>query len=187
MENQKVDPVRQYKTKQRDFLKALRSGISFNRRKQASNDACEHLYSLLKSAHLVLSFASAGTEINLWPLNRRLAQEKRLVLPKLDQNRLELFRVMHCKDLKRHAWGILEPDSSICEPCNFSRIHSVLIPGLGFDVQTNFRLGYGLGCYDRLLSILCKVNSIGVGYREQVISFPFQEIHDIAMNKIMLF
>ncbi|MDP1879639.1 MAG: 5-formyltetrahydrofolate cyclo-ligase [Parachlamydiaceae bacterium] len=187
MENQKIDSAQQLKKNQRDFLKTVRSNLSFIRRKQASEEACKHLYDLLKNSTLILSFASAGNEINLWPLNRKLADEGRLVLPRLEQNRLQLFRVVHCKHLERHAWGILEPISSVCAPCNFSCADSILIPGLGFDIKTKFRLGYGLGCYDRMLSVMPNAETFGVGFKEQIIQFPFQEAHDVPMKHVVLF
>jgi 5-formyltetrahydrofolate cyclo-ligase len=66
------------------------------------------------------------------------------------------------------------------------QISCILVPGLVFD-KNNYRLGYGLGFYDKLLKNK-KCPTIGIGFFEQLFkdSLPIEE-HDIKLNQVMLF
>ncbi|NGX56546.1 MAG: 5-formyltetrahydrofolate cyclo-ligase [Candidatus Anoxychlamydiales bacterium] len=121
-------------------------------------------------------------------MNYHLQEEKRLILPKIENNLLKLYFVNDLEnDLEKNInFNIFEPNPKKCKPANFSDISCVLIPGLAFD-NNNHRLGYGKGYYDRLLKNISCV-SIGIGFLEQIVnkSLPI-EIHDIKLNHVMLF
>jgi 5-formyltetrahydrofolate cyclo-ligase len=168
-------------------LKQTRQTLDPHRRNQGSIQACEQLLEWIQSADLVLSFASIGSEINLWHLNQNLASEGRLALPRLVEGRLCLFRVAHLHHLEQHAWGFLEPKISHCGLVDFSHINIALIPGLGFDLETKHRLGYGQGYYDRLLVSNYFHQTWGIGFLEQAVNNLPHTSHDIALNRVYLF
>lgn len=191
MANQKFDPLSSLaiaKQQWRLHLKKIRQELPANRRIIASAQACQRLNKMCQKARFVLSFASFGSEINLWPLNHQLAAEGRLVLPLLGaKNQLELFQVSNINQLEPHRYGMLEPKRSECSSIELSKIEISLIPGLGFDLQTNYRLGYGLGSYDRLLASMSGVQAWGIGFLEQSVKQLPHSKEDVPLNQIYLF
>jgi 5-formyltetrahydrofolate cyclo-ligase len=184
MANQKFDLSKQ---EWRNRLKTIRQSISSSRREQAAAQACRKLKEWTQVAHWVLSFASVGSEINLWSLNQELAVEGRLVLPRLVSDRLLLFQVTTMDHLELHTWGFLEPSITHCLPIDYSQIDIALIPGLGFDFQTKHRLGYGQGYFDRLLALSTSTQTWGVGFLEQAVENLPHTHHDIPLHQIYLF
>jgi 5-formyltetrahydrofolate cyclo-ligase len=136
---------------------------------------------------LILSFASMKDEIDLTQLNQKLASEHRLVLPRVDRDRLSLFKVDRLSQLSPGAFGILEPILELCALIHPHELSCALIPGLAFDPNNN-RLGRGRGYYDKLLSTLPKqIPTIGLGFHEQLCdSLPIEQ-HDIALTSLALF
>lgn len=169
----------------RRHFKRIRQDIPLSRQTQASIDACASLYNQSKHCSLILSFASFGTEINLWPLNEQLAKEKRLALPRSLDHMLSIHLVEHLSDLETHLWGWRMP--SIHQPIlPDDRLSLALIPGLGFDKQNGHRLGYGKGYYDQLLAKL-SCPTWGIGFYEQEMTDFVYENHDHPLTKIQLF
>lgn len=114
------------------------------KRREISNERREEashlLIQKLKSRGRILSFSSIGSEIDLTPLNDYLRKENRLFL--VPYRIEEIFQAP------------------------FSEIDCILVPGLGFDREL-YRIGYGQGYYDRLLSQAGMLPTIGVGFKEQ--------------------
>lgn len=169
-------------------LKKKRQRLSVERQQQAAQAAYDELSVMCESADFVLSFASFGSEINLWPLNQMLADQKRLVLPHLrDDGGLDLFQVTDFNQIERHSLGMLEPIPARCLSVEPSQLTIALISGLGFDVQTKYRLGYGLGCYDRLLMSFTSAQTWGVGFQEQAVEDLPYAVKDVPLREIYLF
>lgn len=172
----------------RILLKTIRQHLSKHRREQASNDACRQLNDICQHSSYVLSFASFNSEIDLWPFNQQLCEQKRLILPLITEGkRLELFHITDFNQLIPHQFGMLEPNPSECMQINLSEIEYALIPGLGFDRSTHYRLGYGMGYYDCLLaSASTFTQTWGVGFLEQgVEGLPYSK-EDVQLNHILL-
>lgn len=161
--------IAQHKSRCRAIFKAIRQHIPEARRLQASEAACETLAHLIAPKTLVLSFASAGSELNVWPLNQYLASKGQLVLPRIQGENLELFKVAYQAPLHPNQWNIWEPDPSTSVLVDPKEIDLALIPGLAFDVSNLHRLGYGKGFYDRLIAkLLPATPCYGIGFREQL-------------------
>ncbi len=164
------------------------SSLRVERKAAASLDACLFLIKHLQdSSFKVLSFASKPFEINLWPLNRWLAEQNRLLLPKIENNQISIYEVSSLKELKLSSVGIQEP----C-PTRSLKVESledcplILVPGLGFDLS-NHRIGHGKGHYDRFFSEFSEGMKWGVGFQEQKCeSLPIED-HDLALDKILFF
>ena len=190
MENLKSDHLKLIKKKKdlRVHLKKITREIPSDRSMQASEKACSYLNHTCKNSSLVLSFASFGFEIDLWPFNHTLANEERLVLPVIeDGQELKLYIVKNLEDLTLHPKGMLQPIEKKCPQVPLSAIEMALIPGLGFDRTSKYRLGYGKGYYDRLLANKNGTKAWGIGYREQSIENIPHDAHDIPMDDILLF
>jgi 5-formyltetrahydrofolate cyclo-ligase len=173
----------------RDSFRTLLRTLSPERRKEAALSAYSALLSKLHDYKKILSFASLPLEINLWPLIERLAQEKRLLLPKITQEELTVFWVNDLtKELLIHPkFSVLEPNPLLCKSIDCEEIDCILLPGLAFD-KKHMRLGYGLGYYDRLIKKAKRAHTIGVGYQEQLfLDILPKERHDVHVEELLLF
>lgn len=189
MANPKPDlPQLPLKQQWRICLKELRDSLPASRRSSASRRACQHLVEACSGKGFILSFASFGTEIDLWPFNRELADQGRLVLPLVvEKQGLQLYQVAQFSELDPHHFGMLEPKATDCPAIPVEKIGIALLPGLGFDLKTHHRLGYGYGYYDRLLATARSMHTWGVGFLEQQVeSLPYSE-KDIPLHQIYLF
>ncbi|MCB1072301.1 MAG: 5-formyltetrahydrofolate cyclo-ligase [Chlamydiales bacterium] len=168
---------------------AIREELSEERRLQASLAATKQLLKLLSGFGQIISFASKDEEINLWPLNKQLATEGRLLLPRMvSGSEIVPFQVKNLdQELVLHPkWNVLEPNPKLCKEVIVEKIDFAIVPGVAFD-RGHGRLGYGKGFYDRFLSKLsCPL--IGVGFKEQLLEPPFpHEKHDVPLTDIYLF
>lgn len=174
------------KTKQevrRHFL-ALRRQLSSQRRTVAAHSLVQRLLPL---TGLVMSFVSYRGEIDTLLLNTELAQQGRLLLPRVEHNQLRPYFVTHFPEaLIKGYGGIWEPDPHHCQPCHPIDISIVLVPGLAFD-RHHFRVGYGQSHYDRFLSTLHNGLKVGIGFREQLAPCELpHEAHDERLDLLCL-
>jgi len=177
------------KTTIREEMREIRDKLSPYRRVLASHEALKSLKKKTRKKKVVLSYSSFQSELCLNELNQWLSEHKTLVLPRVIDSHLSLFCVRDLSaDLTMSSWGIAEPNPKNCEEVPAEKLDFALIPALAFD-SSCYRLGYGKGFYDRLLS-LCKAkfSTVGVGFREQLISCGLPvESHDQPLNSIALF
>ncbi len=190
----------------RTLLLSIREQISKERRSGAKEALKERLHTLdlfqnqgfvgfgvlLSTEKAVLSFCSLPQEIDTSALNFVLAKQWRLLLPKVEQEQLKIYRVTNLEqDLVLSSWGILEPKPEVCLEVPLKDIPCVLVPALGFD-KMNMRIGYGKGFYDRLIAqiraIAPKTRVIGIGFHEQLFSKELPlEPHDQPLDEVFLF
>lgn len=169
------------------YLKIL-DGMASTERADAGKALLAALVPLLPLEGLILSFAPLEYEIDLWPENRELSNQKRLVLPRLENGEIVLYRINDLSKLTASRLGIREPDPSYGEHVSVAAIKLALIPGIAFD-QDNRRLGRGKGHYDRLLALMPQETlKLGVGFKQQLSSelIPV-EAHDVVMDRLLLF
>ncbi len=172
----------------RTDAKNIRKKISLARRLEAKQEFFKNSF-CYESYPKILSYASFEDEFDMWEYNELLAQQGRLLLPKMIENTLHVFYVTDSfQQLKVGKWGIKEPDPSLCEEVPLSTLSLVFVPALAFD-KNNHRLGYGKGCYDRFLfSVENAIKSIGIGYKEQLLPFLLPaEKHDVVLSELHLF
>ncbi len=122
------------------------------------------------------------SEINEYILNNNI----RLLLPKVnfETKLLEIYVIDLLSSLEKSSYNILEPTSSH-KQIEYEDIDLILAPGVAFDDKC-FRLGYGGGYYDKLLSNKRDdVKVIALAYELQIIdSVPIEE-HDYQMDYII--
>ena len=112
---------------------------------------------------------------------------KRLALPAVDpaHKELKIFEVRDISELVSGYMGIPEPEITGNREISLRDIDIVIIPGAGFDIKGN-RLGYGAGCYDRLLSASGKhLTTIALAFEEQIVERIPAESHDIKVDMIV--
>jgi len=159
------------------YLK-IRQNLDCFRKEEAKNKIFSHLKIYLQDKKKVLSFVSKETEINTFSINEMLCKEKRLFLPKVEGNMLQIYQVNNLKEelkLSTKAFNLYEPDPKLFllrkNKKNFLEdLDCVIVPGICFNNQ-NHRIGFGKGFYDRFLSLKKnnskKISVIGVCYKEQ--------------------
>ncbi len=135
----------------------------------------------------ILSFASLPEEIDTLKLNTALAFTGRLLLPKIADDTLKIYRVSDLDaQLRQNHFGLFEPIPSQCQEVSKEEVDIVLVPALGFD-KTGHRLGFGKGYYDRFLASIPNCPTIGIGFKEQEVEkLPVEET-DFPLTSITLF
>lgn len=120
-------------------------------------------------------------DLRNWAI-RVIERGGRIALPVIIRRGWPLeFRIWMPGDpLERGAWNILAPvHGPAVEP------DIVVAPVVGFD-ESNYRLGFGGGFYDRTLATLTKrPYIIGVGYATARLATIYPQPHDVPMNVIV--
>jgi 5-formyltetrahydrofolate cyclo-ligase len=165
---------------------AILKSISKDRKIKASEDFFAMFESLAFKEAIILSFSPLSYELDVSKLNRLLTKKKKLALPRVVNNELEIYLVDDLSNLTLSNYGILEPSVNPEKKISIEKISHILVPALLFDPYNN-RLGHGFGFYDRLLKDQ-KAKTIGIGFIEQLHT-PFLPIspHDVALNELFLF
>lgn len=186
-EKQNPKPSVTNKASLRRLLRLQRRSLSEEHRKKAAQSVEEKLRPLIQDSKIVVSYNSINEELDTNSLNLRLAEENRLAMPRIEGEKLTLYRVTDMsKQLVTGPWGLAEPDPSFCEEIPIQQVDAILVPAIAFDSRGH-RLGYGKGYYDRLLKKLQKkCLTIGIAYKEQLISHDLpNELHDQTMKEII--
>jgi 5-formyltetrahydrofolate cyclo-ligase len=169
----------------RKKMLAARDSLLPAQRSSKSRQIEKRLFSLpeFKSAHAVMFFASFRSEVDTIPMVRRALDEgKRVILPKVIGDELELFEIRNVdSDVFPGAWGIPEPRGSA--PVKLDELDVIIVPGAAFDERGN-RLGYGAGFYDKLLSTFKKM-TVAVAFDIQIVPMVPAAAHDVPVQKIV--
>jgi len=186
--------IKQEKAALRAKIKELRRRLPQASVERWSQAICEKVLALpvVRDAVCLMSYVSIGNEVATHDLIRALlARGKQVAVPLLDPETEAIIpRVIFDfdSDLRPGAYGILEPRPKRSEPCQITRLQTVIVPGLAFDVQGS-RLGRGGGHFDHFLTRLCSsTKTIALAYEFQVVpSVPTgpndQPVHLIVTEK----
>ncbi len=112
-----------------------------------------------RAAHIVLLYYSLKDEVDTHEFVRKWSREKRILLPVVVGDNLELRVYTGPEDLATGAYGIEEPTGE--RFTDYAAIDFAAIPGVAFDAAGN-RLGRGKGYYDRLLPHLTAFKAASV-------------------------
>jgi 5-formyltetrahydrofolate cyclo-ligase len=103
---------------------------------------------------------------------------KKIALPRVIEDEIIFYELSSSKELIRGAFGIMEPP-----PHNrVNTIDLLIVPGIAFD-KKGYRLGYGKGYYDRLLSGK-RIFSIGLAYSFQLLENLPHDRNDKRLDAI---
>lgn len=167
-------------------MRAKRRALTTDEVKLSSKKIRNSLFTLdcVKNAKTVCTFLSAFKEPDTIGIVRQLWEKKcRVIVPISDTetNTLSLSCIDNMDDLKKGAYGILEP--SVVKTADEKDIDVILVPGLAFD-RHGGRMGFGKGYYDRLLETSSTVK-IGLCYDFQLFDTIPTESHDVPMDFII--
>lgn len=154
---------------------ARRAAVPEPQRRAASAAIAARLSDVIRArtARSILLYASFRAEVATHALIRDLlGHERRVALPRVNReaNRLDLFWIgAFPDDCRPGPFGILEPRPDTCPAVQtLSDFDLLLIPGVAFNPQ-GYRLGYGAGYYDRLLSGRPAAPVIGLAFEVQMV------------------
>lgn len=141
---------------------------------------------IFKISKIIAVTISFGTEINTYPIIKKLLDEKKIVcspICKKENREMIFYKITSLDSLIEGNYGIKTPlkiDKNIIKKEN---IDLILVPGVGFDKQ-NFRIGFGGGYYDRYLKDF-NGYTISLAFKEQIIEkVPINEF-DLPVNKVI--
>ncbi len=180
------------KEKLRKNMKELRGAMTSEEVRQKSAMIAKNLKLVddYREARAVLFYWAKGNEVQT---DRVIAEAdrvgKRILLPITDMKKRTLgFSEVaeYPKGLTEGAFGIMQPRKKM--PFPEEEIDAVIVPGLAFS-KDGYRLGYGLGFYDKLLGRLQKdrinIRRIGLAYDFQVVEKMETKKHDQRMDMIV--
>jgi 5-formyltetrahydrofolate cyclo-ligase len=131
-----------------------------------------------KNSQNVMLYYPFGHEPDLRKL---LEDDKNFYLPRVNVKDLEVCPFKIGDTMQRSKFGIYEP---ISESYDAKMLDLVIVPALMCDKQ-GYRLGYGGGYYDRLLSKIPKVKKIAVIPKELYVEILPNDVYDIKMDEII--
>ncbi len=136
----------------------------------------------------ILLFCSFRTEVDTIPIIKAaLKDEKRVVLPRVNRGllSLELYQINSLDDLTAGYMEILEPVPDKCSQVIPDEMEFVVLPGVAFDLSGG-RIGYGGGCYDKLLGSLHNRPLLtAIAFEEQIMKQVPVEVHDVRVDMII--
>ena len=167
-------------TVRRKVLK-LRDCVDTEYRNSAALKVTEKFMSLWPDYKSYALYCALNSELSIYPLMHMLwSAGKSVLLPKMEDNRIKLHYCYSTDELQCGYMNIMEPigDSTTEE------VDLIAIPGIAFD-RNGYRLGYGKGCYDRLLEGMPRKIAVGLAFDVQIVDFVPRETHDVAMDAVL--
>ena len=184
------DNIRQHKALIRETMLALRDALDPDEQAAKSLLIKSNLFSLpeIMSASSLMFYVSFRSEVRTEPMIKHaLSLGKQVIVPVTDMKnkRLLLSQLKDFdEDLAPGTWGILEPKPEKRRPVEYSNIDVVVAPGLAFS-EKGWRIGYGGGFYDRLLSESRK-KAYALSFEMQMLpEIPFIAGQDVPVNYII--
>lgn len=179
-----------YSNKQslRSELLRRRSLLTREESQLVSQQICEQLtkWKIYHDSAVIAVYAAFRGEVDISCLvEEAWKQGKRVVYPKAypKTKTMEFYEVQNFSELRKGAYGILEPIAHKEREVNPHQIYLALVPGVGFDFQ-GYRLGYGAGYYDRFFMEFPNIIRVGISAPEQFVQTVYPEAHDCKMDYI---
>lgn len=135
-----------------------------------------------KAANTVLLYYSLEDEVDTHAFVRKWSRQKRILLPVVVGDDLELRVYTGPEDMAVGSYGIAEPTGEIFT--DYAAIGFIAVPGVAFDRNGN-RLGRGKGYYDRLLPRIPSAYKAGICFPFQMVEEVPAEPFDIRMDEII--
>ena len=142
-----------------------------------------------RRAKTVCCYVALPYEVQTWRMiEEMLLQGKRVVVP-VTQPRTKRLQLSEVRDpateLRRSAFGVLEPVPGARRPVRAREIDLALVPGVAFD-RRGHRVGHGHGYFDRFLARLPKTTpTVGLAFQFQLLDRLPTAAHDYAVQTVL--
>ena len=128
------------------------------------------------------TYLSHRGEVATDALIQKFFTMKKVVVPKMREEKIELFELPHPEKFVKGKFGIREPKISLPKS-QWSEISVAIIPGIAFDLKGN-RIGFGGGHFDRLLKKL-RCTTIALAYEFQIVDKVPTHKYDVPVDYIV--
>lgn len=148
-------------------------------KRELSNTICKNIldFNLFKSAACVALYFPVRSEVDILPLTA--VKGKYFVFPKVVENDLFFSHAEYPDGFMIGSFGIPEPATG--KYLDFGEIDLFFVPGIAFD-KSGYRLGYGKGFYDRLISKHAQIITLGICYNDFLLKGLQVEPWDTRVN-----
>lgn len=174
----------QQKKALRKQVKELKSQYTVAQKKELSAPILKKIEESaeFQSSKIIMAYWSMDDEVFTHDFVMKWAENKRIILPVVNGNELELKEFKGVDQLVAgENFGIPEPNGPIFE--NPEQIDMILVPGIAFDIDHN-RMGRGKAYYDKLLRA-SNAYKLGVCFSFQVFEeVPYDEL-DVKMDELV--
>jgi len=132
----------------------------------------------------IAAFYPTKSEPQIVPFLKKLAEEGRLLLPRVqDKQKMEFVHIQNLEsDLQEGTFGIMEPKADL--PAHENPPIAFLVPGIVFG-KDGSRIGHGNGYYDRYLASFKGIPRIGIAYSAQMRNSVPQNATDVRMDEVL--
>lgn len=187
------DVLRKEKEALRATLRARRSAVTPEEARRAGEQAAALLMAYLATSSVApvdrpiasaLLYAALPGEVDTGPLDAALrARGVAVAYPRVVGARQLLLHLATPEELRPSRYGIREPDAAapVLPP---AWVDLLVVPGLAFDAA-GFRLGFGGGYYDVLLSQAPEALSCGLCHPFQLLDRVPAEPHDARVDLVI--
>ena len=163
--------IKEVKIGLRSKYRAYRGRLSTGKKTVFDTSVKHNLIRLqeYKQNSVIFLYVSKREEINTFPIMEQCWKDgKTVAVPRCIPGTRDMdFYIIHGRDdLEKGTFGLLEPIPEKCEKLTDYSEGLCVVPGLSFDAK-GYRLGYGMGYYDRFLSAF-QGTTAGVCYAECV-------------------
>ncbi len=167
-------------------MKAQRAAMAMEEKQTLDEYIRNRLHQLIleKDYQVIHTFLPMDTEIDLFPLLQQLLEESRtLVCPQaLPKRIMKNWSLQSLDRLAKGVYGTRYPADSQEYKEHYDLI---ILPGLAFD-KDGYRVGYGAGYYDALLSRHREAYKIGIAYPFQLMEKVPKEAHDERLDEVII-
>ena len=161
-------------------LKIRHASSTLQKLQSAKILAALEAHPAFRAATTVLLYHSLKDEVDTHAFIRKWSNEKRILLPVVVGDELELRLYTGPEDMATGTYGIEEPVGETFT--DYADIDFIAVPGVAFDRSGN-RLGHGKGYYDRTLARL-QAYRIGVCFQFQLFPHIPVEATDLPMDEV---
>ena len=137
-----------------------------------------------KNSKQLMLYMPLGNETDTFAIIKAaFCDGKKVVFPVTDEKSGEITPFYALPDTKflKGTFSVLEPVGT--QIADMTKTDVILVPGIAFD-KTGNRVGFGKGCYDRLLKN-SSADLIGFCYEFQICEHIPSEPHDIKMDALV--
>ena len=170
----------------RKEMRALRDGFSDEYIEACSRKITAAFMEsdIYKSSGAVMIYLSIGSEVRTDALLKKIFEDGKVcAVPVVRGKEIKISRFYKDGALVRSAFGIPEPEFP--EYCGISGIDVIVIPALAYDAR-GYRIGYGGGYYDRLLSrVGSDIALVGFCYDKLIVDNIDYQPHDIKTEIVI--
>ena len=174
------------KSELRQYFKQLRRAMAYDDVLNKSKIMCDILLNtdIYKNANNIMLYMPLGNEADTSRIiHRAYVDGKKVAFPLTDSDSGVITPVYVDVDtaFAKGAFSVMEPEKYTI--ANISDVDVVVVPGIVFDANGH-RIGFGKGCYDRLLREYQGVK-LGFCYSSQICDDIPSDEYDICMDYII--